>query len=330
MKPPSTHPPTIQDFTLAYRLSLAVAALMAAASAAGIVLGLAGLYGADPTLALGVTEAEAGLLLPGFLGQDIFNLVVGAPLLLGSMWLARRGSLAGLLLWPGTLFYALYWYTLYLVGAPFSILFLLYVPLVTLSAGALIALMSSIEGVAVRRRLASTVPARVIGGILIGLALLTLAQDAGGALITALAEDAPVDPAARSVWIPDLALEVPAVLAGGALLWRRHPLGYAAGAGLLLQYGLTPIGLVASMVLASVLTGSPLDVATSAALLVFGVVCFISLAFFLRDAKAAGPGSESSAGVEEAGDQRGVPNFAANRAPAEPRRTQREREGRER
>lgn len=310
MKPPSTHPPTIQDFTLAYRLSLAVAALMVAASAAGIVLGLAGLYGADPALALGATEAEAGLLLPGFLGQDIFDLVVGAPLLLGSMWLARRGSLAGLLLWPGALFYALYWYTLYLVGAPFSVLFLLYVPLVTLSATALIALVSSIEGEAVRRRLASTVPARVIGGILIGLALLALAQDAGGALIIALAEDAPIDPAAREVWIPDLALEVPAMLAGGALLWRRHPLGYVAGAGLLLQYGLTPVGLAASMILASVLTGSPLDIATSAVLLVFGVVCFISLAYFLSGARSTGTGSRPSEGVEEARDERGVPNLA--------------------
>jgi len=77
--------PIKRDLTLAYRLSLAVAVLMAGASAAGIVLGSAGLYGADPRLALGVSEAEAGLLLPGLLGQDLLNLVVGAPLLLGSM-----------------------------------------------------------------------------------------------------------------------------------------------------------------------------------------------------------------------------------------------------
>lgn len=271
-----------RNLSLAYRLSLVVAALMAVASVAGLVLGLAGLYGVDPKLALGVTEAEAGLLLPGFLGQDIFNLIVGVPLLLGSMWLARRGSLVGLLLWPGALFYAMYWYVLYVVGAPFSVLFLLYVPLVTLSAYATIALVSSIDGEQVRRRLAGTVPARVVGGVLVVLALLTLAQDAGGALVTALAGDAPAASAARHVWIADLALEVPAVLVGGALLWRRRPLGYVAGAGLLLQYGLTPLGLVASMVLQSVLTASPLDVSTSVALLVFSVVCFVPLAFFVR------------------------------------------------
>ncbi|HET7478828.1 MAG TPA: hypothetical protein VFJ72_04855 [Rubrobacteraceae bacterium] len=314
--------PTKRNLTLAYRLSLVVAALMAIASIAGILLGSAGLYGADPKLALGVTEAEAGLLLPGLLGQDLFNLVVGVPLLLGSMWLARRGSLIGLLLWPGMLFYALYWYVLYAVGAPFSVLFLLYVPLVTLSAYATIALVSSIDGESVRR-LTEAVPARTIGGILVVLALLTLAQDATGAFVTALAGNAPVDPAARHVWISDLALQAPAVLAVGALLWRRHPLGYVTAAGLLFQYGLTPIGLVAGMALQAALSGSPLDAGTSGVLLVFSGVCFVSLVFFVRAAarrRLPSPGTETtgtstgmSTGYSGAGDERGVPDVADDR-----------------
>lgn len=277
--------PLKRDPKLAYRLSLAVAALMAAASAAGIVLGLTnGLYGPDPTRALGVTEAEAGLLLPGLLGQDLFNLVVGVPLLLGSMWLARRGSFVGLLLYPGMLFYALYWYLLYVVGAPFGVLFLLYVPLVTLSAYATIAVVASVDGEAVRQRLAGVVPARIASGILIALALLTVGQDATGAFLTALADNASVDPAARHVWISDLALSAPATLVGGALLWLRRPLGYVAGPGLLLSYGLTPLGLGASMALKAALTDSPLGVATVVALLVFGVVAFAPIAFFVRGA----------------------------------------------
>jgi hypothetical protein len=274
--------PIKRDLTLAYTLSLLVAGLMAGVSAAGLTLGFAGLYGADPRLALGATEAEAGLLVPGLLGQDAFNLVVGVPLLLGCLWLARRGSLVGLLFWPGALLYELYWYVLYLIGAPFSVLFLLYAAVVALSAYAIIALVSSIDGEQVRRRLAGFVPARALGGILVGLALLTLAQDASGALATALAGSAPTDPLARHVWIADLAVEVPAVLVGGVLLWRRRQLGYVAGAGLLLQYGLNPLGLEASTVLRAVLTTSPLDVATIVVLLTFSAVCFASLAFFVR------------------------------------------------
>lgn len=294
--------PITRDLTLAYTLSLVVAILMIIVSAAGLILGSAGLYGADPKLALGVTEAEAGLLVPGLLGQDAFNLVVGVPLLLGSMWLARRGSLVGLLFWPGVLFYVLYWYVLYLVGAPFSVLFLLYVPLVTLSAYASIALVSSIDGEQVRRRLAAVVPARIVGGILVVLALLTLAQDASGVFLTALAGNTPVDPAARHAWIADLAVDAPAALVGGVLLWRRKTLGYVAGAGLLLQYGLTPVGLVASMALESVLTASPLDFATGVVLLVFGVVCFASLAFFVRGARVARAERAKAATIREQGN----------------------------
>jgi hypothetical protein len=76
------------------------------------------------------------------------------------------------------------------------------------------------------------------------------------------------------------------VIVGGALLWRRQPLGYVAGAGLLLQYGLSAVGFVAGMVLESVLTGSPPDVATSVVLILFGAVCFVPLAFFIRGAAA--------------------------------------------
>ena len=278
--------PIRRDLALAQRLSFVVAVLMTVVSAAGLVLGPAGLYGAT-NLALGVTEAEAGLLLPGFLGQDAFNLVVALPLLLGTMWLARRGSLAGLLLWPGALFYVLYWYLLYLIGAQFSELFLLYVPIVTLSAYAIIALIASIDGEAVKQRLGSTVPARALGGTLVALALLTLAQDGSGAFITALSANAPGDPAARHVWIADLALQAPAVLVGGVLLWRREALGYVTGAGLLLQYGLSAVGFVARMALRSVLIGSPLDVVALVVLFVFGVICFVPLAFFVRAAKDA-------------------------------------------
>ncbi|HEU4495125.1 MAG TPA: hypothetical protein VFR69_13080, partial [Rubrobacteraceae bacterium] len=62
------------------------------------------------------------------------------------------------------------------------------------------------------------------------------------------------------------------MVVGGVLLWLRRPLGYVAGAGLLLQYGLSAVGFVASMALRSILTASPLDAATGVVLFVFGLV----------------------------------------------------------
>ena len=281
---PSTGLPVRRDLTLAYALSFVVAALVGVASAAGLVLGPAGLYGAGAKAAAGITPSTAGIVVPGFLAHDVCNLVVGPLIVLGSLWLARRGSLSGLLLWPGALFYVLYTYALYLVGAPFSGLFLVYVALVALSAFTTIGLLASIDGERVRQRLAGHVPARAVGGILVGLALLTIGQDGSGAVATALAGGTAGEPLARHVWTVDLAVEVPAVLVGGVLLWRREALGYVAGAGLLFQFGLTPTVLAVVAALQPFLTGSPVDVAAVVGLLLFSVVCFALLAVFIHAA----------------------------------------------
>jgi hypothetical protein len=281
---PSRGLPITHDLTLAYVSSLVVAVLLAAVSAAGFVLGSVRLYGVEWNVALGVSPSTAGVLVPGFLAQDAFILVVGLPMLLGSLWLARRGALIGLILWPGALFYVLYTYFLSLVSAPFNVLFLPLVALVALSAYTTVGLVASIDGEQVRQRLTGVVPARIVGGILVGLAVLTLAQDAGAALTTSLAGGVSVDPVAHHVWLVDLAVEVPAVLFGGLLLWRRNTLGYVAGAGLLLQYGLTPLGLAATLALQPILNAAPIDGTTIGGLLVFSVVSFAPLTFFVRGA----------------------------------------------
>jgi hypothetical protein len=281
---PSASLPVKRDLTLIYALSLVIAVMLAGVSVAGIVLGSAGLYTNDRQVAAGLTLATAGLIVPGFLAQDVMNLALGLPILLGSLWLARRGALIGLLLWPGALFSVLYTYALYAIGAPFSALFLPYVALVAVSAYTMIGLVASIDGVQVRQWLADALPARTIGGVLMGLACLTLAQDASGALLTALVGDAPSPLLAQHVWIVDLAIEVPAVLLGGVLLWRRATLGYVVGAGLLFQFGLMPTGMAAISGLQPILTGSPIDVAAIIGLLIFSVVCFAMLAFFVRGA----------------------------------------------
>jgi hypothetical protein len=88
--PPS---PIKHNLRLGYICSLVTAFGIAAVSAAGLVWGAGGLYPATPP---SVLVSRAG---------DATNLIVILPSLLASMWLARRGSLIGLLLWPGALFY---------------------------------------------------------------------------------------------------------------------------------------------------------------------------------------------------------------------------------
>jgi hypothetical protein len=79
--------PTRRSLTLIYVLSLLIALLMAAASAIGLLYHAA-IYPSKE-------------LFESFVSNDIVNLLIGLPILLGSMWWARRGKLLGLLLWPG-------------------------------------------------------------------------------------------------------------------------------------------------------------------------------------------------------------------------------------
>jgi hypothetical protein len=270
----------------AFAASILIALLIACVSLAGLVLGREGLYGSDVNLADGIITSTAGIVIPGFRAHDLFNLAVALPVLLASVWFARRGSLVGLLLWPGGLFYVLYTYVQYLIGAPFGPLFLGYVLLVVVSAYTMIGVATSINHAAVRERLSVAIPARTIGGILVALALVTIGQDGGGAMATALEGGSQAEPLARHVWTVDLTISVPATLLGGVLLWRRAALGYVVAAGLLFAFGLTPIAFAAILALQPWLTGSAIDGGTIVGLLVFATVAYVPLGFFVRGARA--------------------------------------------
>lgn len=243
--------------------SLIIALGVAGVSAVGLWWGSDGVHGAGSPL---VQVSRGG---------DAANLVLGLPALLGSMWLARRRWLLGLLLWPGALFYVLYAYALYLLAAPFSALFFGYVALVTLSSWTLIGLLAGIDAGEVRRGMASA-PARGVGRALVAIAALAYL----GLTAAAAAALGGGEPPMRVQWVVDYALGTPVLLVGGALLLRRAPLGYVAAAGLLLVSGLNGLAFAASAVLDRVLAGRPVEPAVVAVHLVIAGVSLAILAYF--------------------------------------------------
>jgi hypothetical protein len=221
--------------------------------------------------------------LSGNTGTDALTLAVDLPLLVGSMWYARRGSLVGLLCWPGALFYVLYIYTFYVLSVPFGALFLPYVLLVTLSAYTTIGLVASIERETVKQRLSSRVSARTIGGALISIALLFTIVDI--AMIgAALASGAAVDATTHVSWIVDFVVELPALLIAGMLLWRREALGYVAAPGLLLQGGVLNAGYALVLVLQAIVGAATINAPFVAIVLVIGALSCTLFAFFVRGA----------------------------------------------
>jgi hypothetical protein len=264
---PSAGLPVTRSLTLAYASSLIIALLVAIASVAGL------LYGTT----LYPTEEMLLLKLP----TDLFTLVVGLPLLLGSMWLARRGKLLGLLCWPGVLLYVLYIYVSYTIGVPFSVLFLVSVLLVPMSAYTLVGLVACIDAEAMHQQLAGAVPGRVAGGILVVLAILFSLMNLAG-IVTALSSPTPDYLLDFPVWISDFAVVAPAWLIGGWLLWQRRALGYVAGAGLLLLGCMMLVGVIFALVFPALYTASPIDLIGIAFILVMGLICFVPFALFAR------------------------------------------------
>lgn len=231
--------------------------------------------------AVGLLRPASDGLLRASLPTDVVNLL-GLPVLLYSMWLARRGSLAGLLLWPGALFYLLYHDIAYLFGMPLSVMLLLHLVLAALNLYAVIGLVASINATAVQRLLTDAVPAKVGGAVLAGFGILFFAW-ATAVIVNALLKH-------MTVAAPDFALHVtdflmtPAWIISGVLLWRRKPLGYVTGLGLLFQACMLFLGLIVLFMLQPFLTGARFRLNDALVIFAMSLVCVIPFGLFVRGA----------------------------------------------
>ena len=196
----------------------AVAALMAGASAAGLLR--PGLY-RDP-------EAMAAM----FRAWDLVTLAVATPLLVAAQARARHGSSRARLLAAGMLGYAFYQYAYYVFGAALNPLLLLHV-LVFLAAG--VGLVLTLRDVDARQVSAAFGPRSLERAVAVLLAV--LAAGLGGMWVfyslryavtgVPLPQGVLVQPPSvlRLGYVMDLVTLVPAYLAAAVLLWRRAAWG---------------------------------------------------------------------------------------------------------
>jgi len=217
--------PVKNKLTFAYALSGLLAVLLIVSSVAGLLYGRRGLY--DPYPA-----APAALV-----GQDAVTLAVGLPLLLTSVWLTRRGSARGLLLWTGTLFYFAYSYYFYVTGG-FNALFLVYVAIVSASLYGLLSLLFALAPEDLRARFGTGTPTRLVGGFMVGYSLLFAFMWVGMSLASAASGTRP-DEVVRSVVAVDCTVLLPLLFFGGLRLWRRTAWGYVLGGLLLVKMATT-------------------------------------------------------------------------------------------
>lgn len=254
------------DLTTAYIFSLVVAFLLTAASVGGLLF---------PS-SIYTTEE----LRQSFLANDLVNLLLGLPILLGSMWLTRRGRLIGLLCWPGALLYTFYNYIAYIFGIPFSWFTLVFVVIVFLSAYPVFALLKKIDWDTLKTRLIGKVPDKFSGGVLVffGVAFFFLAVGVIARVSTNQVVTSITD---VGVAIADMVLSV-ILFVGGISLFRRKPFGYASGMGLLFGASALFIGVILVVILQPVFTDAPFVLDDVIVLAGMALICFIPTGLFMR------------------------------------------------
>ena len=259
--------PVKRNLAFVYALSFLIAILMVIVSVAGILF-RANIY---PTEELQRT----------FVPNDVVNLCVGIPIILGALWLAWRGKLLGLLCLPGALFFTLYNYIAYVFAMPPNWAFLLHLALAMLSLYTLIGLIASIDGKIVQQRLGGAVPEKLAGGVLTGFGLLFLLRVIG-IIVNALTSGTTIAETELAVNVADF-LTSPALIVGGIALWRRQELGYVVSLGLLFQASMLFIALIIFLLLQPLLTTAPFALADVVVIAVMGLICFVPVAFFARN-----------------------------------------------
>lgn len=219
-----------------------------------------------------VTASLAGLLAPGTYasetanwagqaaGQDAVNLVI-YPAMLILAWRASRGSAAAYLWWLGAAAYSTYSYLLYAGFVHFSGWFLVYVAIFGASTFALVAGVAALHPGALRARFRADAPTRPVGAALAGLGamfvLLWLSEIVPAVLTGSVPQGVTeAGLVTNPVWVLDLGLVLPAMIAAGLLLRRRRPLGYLL-TPTLLAFGALMGTAILGMLVALGLRGEP-------------------------------------------------------------------------
>jgi len=225
-------------------------------------------------------------LVQSFVPNDVVNLFIGLPILLGSMWLTRHGKLIGPLFWMGALFFVFYNYIGYIFAVPLTWGFIFYLSLTVMSVYTFISLVISIDDESVSQRLKGAVPEKFAGGVLTGLGLLFILRVIG-VLAGAVVKGSDLPEIEIAVNVADLFI-TPAWVIGGIQLWRRQAFGYVTGLGLLFQGSMLFIALIIFLLLQPLLTNAPFAAVDAIVVFLMGLICFIPFGLFIHGAISNG------------------------------------------
>jgi hypothetical protein len=163
------------------------------------------------------------------IAQDYVTLILGVPLLLLSLYLARKGLLKGRLLLTGTLGYFLYTYASYSFLSMYNSMFLVYVFLMSASFFAFSLAMMSFDIPNLPAFFSGNLPVKLLGGFLL-LGPIVFGLMWIGKIVPPLINNKPPQGIEHYTTLViqalDLGFVVPVGIVAGILLIQRKPFGY--------------------------------------------------------------------------------------------------------
>jgi hypothetical protein len=275
---------------------VAPAALTTAYLLSAITAPLA-IFAAWSGLAIPTLYHDPAVLVPQERGQDLVTLLVGTPLLVAALIVARRGSARGHLLWLGAVGYLAYTYTTYAFGAHFNALFLVYLALMGLSIYVLVLGLAATNARALAARFGPRAPTRLVGAFFVAVAGLMAFVWLADIVPAALTGSVPqavreAETPTSVIHVLDLAVVLPALAITGSLLLRRAPWGYVLAGVLLVKAATLGLAILA-MGLFLYLAGQPLALGLTAFFAVLTIVATVLGFVYLRALAAPQPASVS-------------------------------------
>lgn len=276
-------------------LVVIIAILSLAASAMGVFSGKGEVTGQHQFLSLlgenitlhgrGIYQNDSVSVAAQGIAQDVVTLIIGIPMLLLSLFFARKGLLKGRLLLTGTIGYFLYAYTSYTFLSMYNSLFLVYVMLMSACLFAFILCIMSFDIEALKSSFSHKLPVRFIGGFQLFIAFIVFMMWMGRIVPPMMAGSIPIGIEHYNTLViqaMDLGIIVPASILSGIMIIKKKDFGYLLSSIIIIK-GLTMLTAITAMLIGMIKAGVEVSVVEMTVFPLFNLIAVFCLVVLLRN-----------------------------------------------
>jgi hypothetical protein len=235
----------------------------------------------------GLYRHESAQIASQAIAQDVVTLFLGIPLLLFSLYLARKGLLKGRLLLTGTLGYFLYTYVSYSFLSMYNSFFLLYVFLMSASLFAFILAMMSFDIQTLPKYFNEKLPVTFIGSFLLVVSFVFAFMWLGKIVPSLMKDTPPVGLEHYTTLViqaMDLGFVIPASILAGIWLMKRKPFGFLLASVMIIKE-ITLLTALSAMMVFQMLAGIKGLSVMLAIVILFNLIVIYCMYLFTKNIK---------------------------------------------